>query len=81
MHIGFAIDWHSQSLLGLREAIDWKTDTIYKVADKSKKQMIEIIDKTFDEALKLMKEFDPKQLDDKLDYFDLDRSKRQIFFY
>ncbi len=79
MHIGYAIDWHSQSLLGNRESRDWKTDTIYKVADKSKKEMITTIDKTFDEAIKLIKQFDLTQLDDELDYFGLNRTKRQIF--
>ncbi len=29
MHIGFAIDWHTQSLLGGRAARDYPTDTIY----------------------------------------------------
>lgn len=79
MHIGFAIDWHSQSLLGGREARDWKTDTIFKADKKSKKEMIAIIDKTFDETIKLIKEFDTTQLNDELDYFGLNRSKRQIF--
>ncbi|MEM5566817.1 DinB family protein [Psychroserpens sp. AS72] len=79
MHIGFAVDWHSQSLLGGRESRVWKTDTIYKVANKSKKEMIATINKTFDEAKTLIKQFDPKQFDDELDYFGLNRSKRQIF--
>ena len=79
MHIGFAIDWHSQSLLGGREARVWETDTIYKVADKSKKEMMATIDKTFDEAIALMEQFDTARFDDELDYFGLNRSKRQIF--
>ncbi|MDY7396130.1 DinB family protein [Aureibaculum sp. 2210JD6-5] len=79
MHIGFAVDWHSQSLLGGREAREWKTDTIFKVADKTKEEMIATIDKTFDEAIKLIKEFDTTKLNDELDYFGLNRSKRQIF--
>nr|WP_321244686.1 DinB family protein [uncultured Psychroserpens sp.] len=79
MHIGYAIDWHSQSLLGGRESRVWKTDTVFKVANKSKKDMITTIDKTFDEAISLIKAFDTKQLDDELDYFGLNRSKRQIF--
>jgi len=79
LHIGFAIDWHSQSLLGGRESIDWKTDTIFKVANKSKQEMIAIIDKTFDETIELIKEFDTTQFDDELDYFGLNRTKRQIF--
>ncbi len=79
MHIGYAIDWHSQSLLGGRESRDWKTDTVYKVANKSKKEMIDTIDKTFDATIKLMKQFDVNQLEDTLDYFGLNRTKRQIF--
>ncbi|WP_435577867.1 DinB family protein [Gilvibacter sp.] len=79
MHIGFAMDWHSQSLLGGREARTWATDTVFKVADKSKAEMIALIDKTFEQALSLLQEFDVKQLEDRLDYFGLDRTKRQIF--
>lgn len=79
MHIGFAIDWHSQSLLGGRASRDWKTDTVFKVANNSKEEMIATINKTFDEAIELIKEFDVTQFDDQLDYFGLDRSKRQIF--
>ncbi len=79
MHIGYALDWHSQSLLAGRAAREWKTDTIYKVAEKSKKEMIETINQTFDEAIQLIKGFDSKKLDDRLDYFGLDRTKRQIF--
>ena len=79
LHIGYAIDWHSQSLLGGRESRDWKTDTIFKVAHKSKEEMIATIDQTFDEAITLIKEFDANQLNDELDYFGLNRSKRQIF--
>ena len=79
LHIGYAADWHSQSLLGGRESRVWKTDTVFKVANKSKKEMIALIDKTFDETIALIKAFDTNLLDDKLDYFGLNRSKRQIF--
>ena len=79
LHIGFAIDWHSQSLLGGRKARVWKTDTIFKVANKSKKEMIATVNKSFDEAIKLIKQFDTNQLNEQLDYFGLERSKRQIF--
>ena len=79
MHIGYAIDWHNQSLLGGRESRDWKTDTIYKVANKSKEEMIATIDKTFDATILLIKQFDITQFDDELDYFGLNRIKRQIF--
>lgn len=79
LHIGYALDWHSQSLLGGREARVWKTDTEYKVADKSKEEMIAIVNKTFDEAIKVIEQFNPKDFDDTMDYFGLTRSKRQIF--
>jgi len=79
MHIGFAMDWHSQSLLGGRVSRVWKTDTIYKVAKKSKVEMISTINKTFDEAIKLIEKFDTTQFEDELDYFGLNRTKRQIF--
>mgnify|MGYP001819170475 CR=1 FL=1 len=79
MHIGFAIDWHTQSLLGGRPYRDYKTDTVYKVSTKSKKEMITIVNKTFDESIILIKQFDPENFDDELDYFGLKRTKRQIF--
>ena len=79
MHIGYAMNWHSQSLLEGRATPDWKTDTQFKVANRSKKEMIEIIDNTFNKTLELLKKFDATKLDDTLDYFGLNRSKRQIF--
>lgn len=78
MHIGWAMDWHSQSLLGGREARDWNTDTELKVGNKSKEEMIRTIDNTFDETIEFIKDFDVQQLDDRLDYFGSNRTKRQI---
>jgi uncharacterized damage-inducible protein DinB len=78
MHIGYAMDWHSQSLLGGRASRDWNTDTVFKVGHKSKEEMIEIIEKTFDASIELIKHFDTNHLDDELDYFGLNRTKRQI---
>ena len=79
MHIAWAMDWHSQTLLGGRKARDWNTDTILKVENKSKKEMIATIDKTFDETIKLLAEFDTTKFNDRLDYLGLNRTKRQIF--
>lgn len=79
LHIGYAADWHSQSLLGGRKTRVWKNDTVYKVADKSKKEIIETINNTFKETIELIKKFDTSQFNDELDYFGLNRSKRQIF--
>lgn len=41
--------------------------------------MIATIDKTFDETTKLIEQFDTTHFDDLLDYFGLNRTKRQIF--
>jgi len=79
MHIGFALDWHSQSLLCGREARVWQTDTIYKTANKSKSEMIATVQQTFEETIGLLKKFNVAELNDRLDYFGLNRTKRQIF--
>jgi uncharacterized damage-inducible protein DinB len=79
LHIGFAIDWHSESLIGGREARVWSTDLTFKAANKSKEEMIALIDKTFDAAIALLTQFDITQFDDELDYFGLNRTKRQIY--
>ena len=63
LHIGYAMDWHSQSLLGGREAREWNTDTIYKVANKSKEEMIPRIDKTFDDTILSLNHFDTSQIE------------------
>jgi uncharacterized damage-inducible protein DinB len=78
MHIGWAMDWHSQSLLGGREARDWDTDTELKVDNKSKNEMLSTIEKTFDETIKFIREYDVNKLEEGLDYFGLTRTKRQV---
>lgn len=78
MHIGWAMDWHSQSLLGGREARDWDTDTELKVDKKSKKEMVATIKAVFDKTLKFIDQYDINKLDEELDYFGLHRTKRQI---
>ena len=78
MHIGWAMDWHSQSLMGGREARDWNTDTELKVDNKSKKEMIAKIRETFDKTIEFISNFDPDRLEERLDYFGADRTKRQI---
>ena len=78
MHIGWAMDWHSQSLMGGREARDWNTDTELKVDNKSKKEMIAKISETFDKTIEFISNFDSNRLEERLDYFGADRTKRQI---
>lgn len=79
MHTAWALDWHSQSLLGGREARDWRTDTELRPHTKSKEEMIDKLSETFDKTIALLNNFDPSNLNDRLDYFGLDRTKRQIF--
>jgi len=78
MHIAWAMDWHSQSLMGGREARDWNTDTELQVADKSKKEMVAKIDETFDKTISFISNFDTNRLEERLDYFGADRTKRQV---
>ncbi len=78
MHIAWAMDWHSQSLMGGREARDWNTDTELQVADKTKEEMIAKIDETFDKTIDFIKNFDVDRLGERLDYFGQNRTKRQI---
>jgi len=78
MHIGWAMDWHSQSLMGGREARDWNTDTELKADDKSKKEMIAKISETFGKTIEFISNFDLNRLEERLDYFGADRTKRQI---
>ena len=78
MHIAWAMDWHSQSLMDGRDARDWKSDTELQVADKSKEEMIAKIKETFDLTAAFIKDFDPNKLQERLDYFGADRTKRQI---
>ncbi|GGG57346.1 hypothetical protein GCM10011414_28990 [Croceivirga lutea] len=78
MHIGWAMDWHSQSLLGGRKARDWNTDTELKVAKKTKEEMLTTIDNTFKITIEFIKNFNEEKLNERLDYFGADRTKRQI---
>lgn len=78
MHISWAMDWHSQSLLGGRKARDWETDMELRVDQKSKAEMIATVERTFDATIELIKAFDISKLNDELDYLGLNRTKRQI---
>lgn len=70
MHIAWAMDWHSQSLMGGREARNWNTDTELKIDEKSKKEMIATIDKVFD----------INKLEERLDYFGANRTKDKFCY-
>ncbi|TGV02218.1 DinB family protein [Flavivirga rizhaonensis] len=78
MHIGGAMDWHCQTLLGGRDPRDYEKETNFDVDNKPKEEMLTIINNTFDKTIEFIEEFDTSQFDDKLDYFGLNRSKQQI---
>lgn len=78
MHIAWAMDWHSQSLLGGRPARDWATDNTLKVASKTKSAMIVTVNSTFETTVQFIKDFDTIKLNDKIAYGELERSKRQV---
>ncbi len=78
MHIAWAMDWHSQSLLNGRPARDWATDTELKVASKTKAEMIATVNNTFETTIQLLKDFDTTQLNDPIAYGELQRSKLQV---
>ncbi|ARN77226.1 damage-inducible protein DinB [Nonlabens spongiae] len=78
MHIGWAMDWHSQTLMGERPARDWETDTLLKVDNKTKEEMISTMSDAFDNTIRFLKEFDESRLGERLDYFGADRTKLQI---
>lgn len=78
MHIGWAMDWHSQTLLGGRPARDWQTDMELRVGTKTKAEMMTAISNTFDASIALINAFDVSKLNDELDYGGLNRTKRQI---
>ncbi len=78
MHIGWAMDWHSQSLMGGRKARDWNTDTELKIDSKSKKEMISTIERTFDKTSQFISKFDINRFKERLDYFGSNRTKKQV---
>lgn len=78
MHIGWTLDWQSQTLLGGRAPRDRKTDKELTVGDKSKAEMITAIDKTFDESIKLIAQLDSTQLNEEMSLLGFKRSKRQV---
>ena len=78
MHICWAMDWHSETLMGGRDARDWNTDTALKVDQKSKKDMIATTKKVFENTTTFISNFNPNKLGERLDYFGAERTKRQI---
>ncbi|WP_339849685.1 DinB family protein [uncultured Dokdonia sp.] len=78
MHIAWAMDWHSESLLNGRPARNWESDSELKIASKTKEEMIAAVNKTFEHTVKLIQELDTTQLNDTVAYGNLQRTKRQV---
>jgi uncharacterized damage-inducible protein DinB len=78
MHIAWAMDWHSESLLNGRPARNWETDSELKVASKTKEEMIAAVNKTFEHTAKLIQGLDTTHLNDTVAYGNLQRTKRQV---
>src|SRR6476660_7090063 len=68
MHVAVGVDWHGQTLIGGRHDRD-STDTTFKVENRSKQQIIDRVNKTFEETSLILRQFDPAHLEDRLDYF------------
>ena len=49
----------------------------YKPANRSKQEIISVVNQTFDEATRVISNFDPANYEKRLDYNGLSRTKRQ----
>ncbi len=76
MHIALGVDWQGQTLIGGRK--EGAQIDFYKVGNRSKQDIIKVINTTFEDAARLIMKFDPAHYEDTLDYVGLSRTKRQI---
>ena len=77
-HIAAGIDWHGQTLImGRKERSEH--DSTFIAAGKTKQQIIDLIEKTYKETSTGLRKFSRSHLDDRVAYFNKNRSKRQIF--
>lgn len=77
MHIALIIDWHGFSKADGQE-FNPRTEE-FKVEGRSKKQMIEIVDREFSRAGKLIADLNPERLEEKGSYNKFTRTRRQFF--
>ncbi len=76
MHIAAVIDWHGFSKADGQEYNPrWKD---YKVEGRTKKEMIQIIDREFERTAKLMASFTPARLDETGSNAKFTRTRRQF---
>ena len=72
------MDWNNADLEQKREPPFSGFDMELKVGHKSKQEMIDKIVETFDKTINFIESFDIERLDQRLDYFGANRTKRQI---
>jgi len=78
VHIAGGVDWHGQTLIiGRNERAE--NDSTFNAARKSKQQIIDLLTKTFKETSTALRKFSGARLDERVNYFSKNRSKRQIF--
>ena len=77
MHIAAVIDWHGFSKADGQEFEPrWEE---FKVEGRSKKEMIDILNREFARADKLIVDFDPNRLEEKGSYGKFTRTRQQFF--
>lgn len=77
MHIAAIIDWHAFSKTDGRGFKPRYED--FEAEGRSKKEIIEILNREFDRVTILIKEFNPKRLDEIGTYAGFTRTRRQFF--
>ena len=76
MHIAVVIDWHGFSKAdGQEYPPHWEE---FKVEDRSKKEMIEMVNREFERTAKLIANFDPNRLAETGSYGKFTRTRRQF---
>ncbi|MEX2514257.1 MAG: DinB family protein [Cyclobacteriaceae bacterium] len=76
MHIAVVLDWHAFSKFdGREESIRWEE---FQVSNQSKEELIRTTAREFDRAADLIRNFDPKRLDEKGSYAKFSRTRRQF---
>jgi uncharacterized damage-inducible protein DinB len=77
MHIAWVIDWHAFSKADGQEYKPKLEE--FKVQGRSKKEMIEMLNREFERAAKLLITFDPARLEETGTYAKFTRTRRQFF--
>ena len=82
VHICVGIDWHAQMLIRGRKEEERPKEVrekMFNAVGKSKKEIVELIGKTFDEGTDVITKYDPAHLKDPITYVNKTRTKLQVF--